>query len=71
MSSRVHVRFANSRLLALSHPEAELSAPLWKRTLELDAEIDRRATEREAKRRETKLGAPTPPKKEDEMIDLE
>lgn len=51
---------ADSRLLALSHLEAELTTPLWERTLEIDTEIERRAAERETKRRETKLGAPAP-----------
>lgn len=56
--SRLKRRMKIARLLALSHPEAELSSSLWERTLELDGEIERREAEREAKRREAKLGAP-------------
>jgi hypothetical protein len=49
---------ADASLLALSHPEAELTDALWTRALELDAEIERREAEREAQRREGKLGSP-------------
>lgn len=49
---------ADDSLLALSHPEAELTESLWDRALALDAEIERRAAEHEVQRREGQLGAP-------------
>ncbi|GMK57101.1 hypothetical protein CspeluHIS016_0309410 [Cutaneotrichosporon spelunceum] len=55
---RLKRRMKIARLLALSYPEAELTEALWARALELDDEIAKREAEREAERREGKLGEP-------------
>ncbi|BEJ15155.1 hypothetical protein CspHIS471_0409220 [Cutaneotrichosporon sp. HIS471] len=55
---RLKRRMKIARLLALSHPEAELTEALWARALDLDDEIERREAAREAERQDGKLGAP-------------
>lgn len=57
--ARLTRRMKVARLLALSHASAELSRDVWDRAVEIDAEVEKRVSARDAERREKKLGAPT------------
>lgn len=68
--ARLKRRMKIARVLALSYGN-EMTLELWKKALVLDEEVERRNADREAKRREQKLGAPREQSEQSEqMVEL-